>query len=638
MPNPSPNNAAKTRVGTSIRRFPSFLLGLVLLGVLSPLTAPNTAHADTDSDRELLDLYYEPHDLTVASATRSPRPLSRSAENITVISADDIEALNAHTLADVLATIPGVQVGYNTAPGAAASFEFAGATTRHIQVLIDGVPLNDQLDSFPLAGEVPVQIIERIEVIKSPASSAWSSAIGGIVNVVTKEPAQHAPFTGAASFSGGENGTRDTRAELSGTIDQFGYYLSGGHLQSNGFRPFSATENNNLYAKLRWSLSDRGSIRLTANYLNTAPHEGIYSGVLSSRLTNRQFQTTLALDYALTDKLTFNAMVKGTRLDYNRYATYLPTGEPYLFYTVANDEKTAGGATTVTWRQGLHTLASGFEFDHNSSETIKAGVKIIDVTNDKYGFFLNDTIAWERFTLTPAVRYELTSHAGNHFSPSLGATLSLTDKTLLRVYTASGYSLPLLNPDYAAQERGWTLQAGIESTEIPYLWLKGTWFRNTVDRITDYEYKYDENSDSWKEIRHSDRHVREGVEVQAKTASFYNSWLTAGYVFTDAKNRRTGDEIPGIARHTWDMGMHYDDRTFRGSITGYFRWWNNPGADGQYKDFIWDINAGWRFYRKGSTEAELFATGHNLFDGKQYQMEPYINPDRWFEGGLRIKW
>uniref|UniRef100_A0A831UAL1 TonB-dependent receptor n=1 Tax=Geobacter metallireducens TaxID=28232 RepID=A0A831UAL1_GEOME len=634
MPAPSPFNTAKTRVGTSFRRFSSLLLGLFFLVVLSILTAPRTVHADTDSDRELLELYYEPHDLTVTSATRSPRPLSRSAENITVISADEIEALNAHTLADVLEKIPGVQVAYNTAPGAAAGFEFAGATTRHIQVLIDGVPLNDQLDNFALVGGVPVQIIERIEIVKSPVSSAWSSALGGVVNIVTKEPSQHGPFTGSASFSGGENGTRDARGEFSGTIDRFGYYLSGGNLQSNGFRPFSATENNNLYAKLRWNLSDGGSVRLTVNYLKTAPQEAIVLDLISSRLTNRQLQSTLALDYALTDRLTFNAMLKGTRLDYNRFVTLLATGEPYLPRTVANDEKTVGGATTLTWRQGLHTLTGGVEFDHGSSEFIKAGVKTIDVTNDKYSFFLNDTIAWERFTLTPAVRYELTSHAGDHFSPSLGATLSLTDKTLLRFYTASGYSMPLLNPDYASQERGWTLQAGIESSEIPYLWLKGTWFRNTVDRITAYEY----NTDTWEEIRLSERHVREGVEVQAKTASLFNSWFTAGYVFTDAKNRRTGDEIPGVARHTWDLGLHYDDRTFRGAVTGHFRWWNNPGGGGQYKDFIWDLNAGWRFYQGRNAEAELFVTGHNLFDGKQYPLEPYVNPDRWFEGGLRIKW
>jgi len=626
MPIQSPSNPAKTRVGTSFRRFSSLLLGLFFLSALSILLAPHAAHADTDSDKELLELYYEPHELTVTSATRSPRPLSRSAENITVISADEIEALNAHTLADVLTTIPGVQVSLNTAPGAGAVLEFAGATTRHIQVLIDGVPLNDQLENFALIGAVPVQIIERVEIVKSPASSSWSSALGGIVNVVTKEPAQRAPFTGAASFAGGENGTRDARGELSGTIDRFGYYLSGGNLQSNGFRPFSATENNNLYAKLRWSLADRGSIRLTVNYLKTAPHEGIFFDLFTSRVTNRNLQSTLSLDYALTDMLTFNAMLKGTRLDFNRYVNLIGTGP---LQEVANDEKTAGGAATLTLRQGVHTLTGGVEFDHGSSKTIVNDAVFADVNNDKYGFFLNDTIAWERFTLTPAVRYELTSHAGDHFSPSLGATHSLTDKTLLRFYTARGYSLPLLSPAYASQERGWTLQAGIESTEIPYLWLKGTWFRNTVDRIVEYD-------DLGNQV--SARHVREGVEVQAKTASFFNSWLTAGYVFTDAKNRRTGDEIPGVARHTWDLGLHYDDRTFRGALTGHFIWWNNPGYNGQYKDFIWDLNAGWRFYKGRNAEAELFATGHNLFDGKQYHMEPFINPDRWFEGGLRIKW
>ncbi|WP_318258812.1 hypothetical protein [Geobacter anodireducens] len=105
------------------------------------------------------------------------------------------------------------------------------------------------------------------------------------------------------------------------------------------------------------------------------------------------------------------------------------------------------------------------------------------------------------------------------------------------------------------------------------------------------------------------------------------------------KNLQTDEKLPGVARHIWDLGFHYDDRTFRGALTGAYRWWNTPGDWGaKYNNFIWDLNLGWRFFRSDNTEAELFATGHNLFNGAQYHDEVFKNPSRWFEGGLRIKW
>ncbi len=626
MPTPSPNNAAKMRVGISFRRFSSFLLGLVFLAVLSTLTAPHTAHADTDSDRELLDLYYEPQDLNISAASRSPRPLSRSAENITVITAEDIARLNAHTLTDVLNTVPGVQVDLRGAPSIGSTFEYSGSPHSHILVLIDGIALNDQLDNFTLVGQVPVQNIERIEIVKSPASSAWGSALGGVINVITKEPQKNSQFGGMAYFSGGENGTRDGRGELSGTVGSFGYYLAGGNLQGNGFRAFNASERSDLYAKLRWDIPDnRGAVRLTMNYQKSADEEALISWRdASPRFKNRQLLSSLSLDYALSDRLTLSSILKASRLDYNKYEHITSTGEASAF--ISNDENTAGGAAILTWRQELHTLTGGLEYDHGESDTSTTYPawpdynSKINVNNDKWGFFLSDTIAWERFTLSPAVRYDLTSATGDHFSPSIGATFNLTDKTIIRAFAAKGYSLPRLRPEYRVPNEGWSIQGGLETSEIPYLWLRGTWFRSTYEPP-------------------NDREVREGVEVEAKTVPIFNTWVTGGYVFTDAKSRATDSEIDGVARHTWDLGVHYDDKTIRGSLIGHKIWWNTPRDwGGKYTNFIWDLNLGWRFFRNNNTDAEIFFTGHNLLDGKQYPDGDFANPDRWFEGGLRIKW
>jgi vitamin B12 transporter len=129
------------------------------------------------------------------SASRSPKPLSQSPENITIVTARDIEIINAHTLADVLATIPGIQTHVLGGPGSSTYTYIQGASFPHTLVMLDGAPLN-KISNFSDVGSVPARIIERIEIVKGSASSAWGPALGGVINVITKSPDKR-PVSGA---------------------------------------------------------------------------------------------------------------------------------------------------------------------------------------------------------------------------------------------------------------------------------------------------------------------------------------------------------------------------------------------------------------------------------------------------------
>ncbi|WP_187148452.1 TonB-dependent receptor plug domain-containing protein [Geobacter metallireducens] len=602
-------------------------------------------HAAEESDSNLLELYYEPSDLAVSAATRSPRPLSRSAEDITVVTAAEIEAQNAHNLAEVLNRVPGVQVDLRG--GLVTDYSLLGSSFRHVLVLVDGVSMSNLSDNAAVIAQIPVGNIERIEIVKGPASTAWGSALGGVINVITKSPRETAIPGGSASFSGGERGTRDAQGELTGTMGRLGYYLSGGNVRSDGFRPHNASDSNNLYAKLLWSLRDKGSIRFTINYLKGAAGEGVFplparllpilsEGTVTSDLETSRLTSTLALNYHLTERLALDLALKGSLLDADSRRYFLTSGD--TFQLVDNKEEAAGASALLTWRQGLHTVVGGMDFDHGHTKTSSDTFTLLGTfpapsegTNDKWGFFLNDTIAWERFTLTPALRYDRTSRDGEFWSQSLGATVNLTDRTLLRANYARGYSLSTINFDPAfTNERIWAIHAGIETTEIPFLWLKAGWFRNTARDVAVNGERL--------------RLLKEGFEVEARTTPFFDTWLSLGYVFIDARNADTDRRLQEIPRQTWDLGLHYDDRTFRGALLGHYIWWNEPSTRGgiafnaRYDDFIWDLNLGWKAYKGQNAEAELFFTGHNLFNGRQYTNEIFVNPSRWFEGGLRIKW
>jgi vitamin B12 transporter len=74
------------------------------------------------------------------------------------------------------------------------------------------------------------------------------------------------------------------------------------------------------------------------------------------------------------------------------------------------------------------------------------------------------------------------------------------------------------------------------------------------------------------------------------------------------------------------------------SIRGHYIWWNAEiSFKGKYSSFIWDLNFLKTVYRSDKRAVELFLTAHNIFNGSQYLQEPFKNPRRWIEGGLRIK-
>jgi vitamin B12 transporter len=604
------------------------LLPLLLLSSGGP------ALAAFEEDMETLGLYYDSKDLVV-SATRNPRPISQSAENITVITARDIENMGAHTLVDVFANVPGIQTSDQGGPGTNWEFIIWGARAeKHVLLMVDGVALNQQSDQFIDLRGIPIQNIERIEIVKGPGSSSWGSALGAVINIVTKAPMDDKKFGGRASFSAGERGTRDTRGELSGTVGPLGYYLFAGNLRSDGFRPNTAVDLNDFYGKLRWELPNMGSLQFTIAYDRGGLGNGDTSSVdFLDRIKSQNFFSTLSLNYPLTDRIDLDLSLRTRYIKNINPVEILSTEDSIV---TLGRESTHGGSAKLTWRGGFHTLAAGFDYDHIDSYlsetdrdaggnlTFKESTRIF---SDKYGLFLNDTLSLGPFAVTPGLRYDWMRQSGDFFSPSFGVAWNPTDKITLRTYWARGYNLPDLRKD-DPEQKVMTVQAGVETTYIPWLWLKATYFWN---RLTDV---LDPSTDSLT------KQIKQGVEVEGKTVPLFNTSLSAGYTFIDCKDDETGERIKNLPRQLLKLGLHYDDKqhTFRGSLLGRYGWLNSrPEFNGKYTAMIWDLNLAKQVLNFKGTKLELFFNAHNLFNGSQYSLDLFKNTPRWFEGGVKFE-
>ena len=101
---------------------------IALMAVQLPFSWP--AFGQSDEDNKFLLLYFNEDDLYVESSTRGRKSLTQAAENITIVTAQDIKRMNAHTLADVLNTVTGVQVFLTGGPGSIAQASIQGSENQ----------------------------------------------------------------------------------------------------------------------------------------------------------------------------------------------------------------------------------------------------------------------------------------------------------------------------------------------------------------------------------------------------------------------------------------------------------------------------------------------------------------------------
>jgi len=598
-------------------------MGLLL--ILTCLFA-HTAHGEEGEDT--LGLYTSWQEQSVSTG-RASKPLSHTPENVTVISTREIEALNAHTLADVLATIPGIQLENLSGPGGFVYTNIQGSKFNHVLVLVDGVALNNLSDNFPDVGLVPTRIIERIEIVKGAASSSWGQALGGVINVITKAPEQGRPISGSASVSLGKLTTSDDGVELSGTSGRFGYYLSGGYLGSNGLLPNTQLFSNNVYGKLSYDLHNQGRISATFNNTNANRGEFAFSPFKADDAV-RYLNATLAYCTDLSKPLALEISTRHTARRMEVTASMIDSGD--ILKNATNREEASGADVKLIWRTTDNLLVAGGDYEHAEYTSIDSLVQVdkLERSVDRWGVYLNDTLTLGAMTISSGARFDRTQSGGDQFSPTLGATWRLSGTTILRGYTARGFSLPALSLDRPA-EKVWTSQVGIESSAIPYLWFKETLFRNDTWDVTAYN---PENGESF-----SDRHITLGSETEARTIPIYNTSLGMGYTFTDTTRSSDDSQVKGVPRHTVQLALRYDDlHLLRGVLTGRHIWWNADPADkGRYYGMIWDLHLGATLFKRERNSLELFFSGHNLFNTSQYTNQFFPTPGRWFEGGLKMR-
>ena len=127
------------------------------------------------------------------TASRIQEPTSVAPQAVSVVDSATIRSQGVTTVAEALTLVPGVEITDKGAAGAQLSATIRGSTSNQVLVLVDGVRANDPLTGLADLTRLPLDNVDRIEVVRGGSSSLYGGdAVGGVINIITKK--QPRPF------------------------------------------------------------------------------------------------------------------------------------------------------------------------------------------------------------------------------------------------------------------------------------------------------------------------------------------------------------------------------------------------------------------------------------------------------------
>ena len=640
---------------------PCFPRGQAPLAAAALLCCLPLAQVAQAADGDPLAMYFDDSQM-VEVATRAAKPITQVAENVTIISGEEIEAIHAQSLAEVLDRVAGLSVSGHPADFNGASWVYIqGSREEHVLVLIDGVRLNSAMSGAADLSHIPLRIIKRIEIIKGPGSAVWGSSQGGVINIITKSPAPGTRPTGSVAGELGERGVGAYEADIAGKVDRVGYFLYAGQQESNGLLNNRYYDAGRAYGKLTVDLPHQGLLTFSGMAVDPHWRTGDFdyaAPYFSEDLRDRSHFVTANYDTVLTESLHLNLGARDYErnfIDNRDILSSSPEGEPgALFYKANWHERSQGANGLLTWHDSWQQVALGAEINRSKMDTVTDygpwtqtnwGAPSQDESRpgfeETWGLFVNDTLRLDKLTLTPGIRYDQHSISGSLFSPSLGATYLLRPDTLLRATAARGFQNPILsyiagggiwdnpNPELKPEEVS-SLQVGVENRTLAFMSVKVDAF---LHHVTD---TWVDDGGHWMNGGSSER---KGVEAGLETTPWHDLSLAANTTYTlVTPEEAQADSSSSTAAN---LILRYRDTVgWKGELAGHYIWWAHDkvgNTDGQAADMIWNLSLGRTVYSSDWLSCELYAKVYNLLNGNATLDAAYYSmPGRWLLAGMRV--
>lgn len=173
-------------------------------------------------------------DTMIVTAARAAQTVDDTLASVSVITKEDIDKYQYKTIAEAIGALPGVVISNLGGLGKQTSIFLRGTESNHTQILLNGTKLATNATGAPQIEHIPLNLIERIELVRGPQSGLYGSgSIGGTIQIFTKKGSGN--LTPHLSVGFGTHDTKETTFGVSGGDANTWYNLSGGYTETNGF-------------------------------------------------------------------------------------------------------------------------------------------------------------------------------------------------------------------------------------------------------------------------------------------------------------------------------------------------------------------------------------------------------------------
>ena len=479
----------------------------------------------------------------VVSATRFDIPLDQSHASVSVISSEDLEQKQIERVTDALREVPGLSVVQTGTAGQLTSVFMRGLPSEDMQVLLDGIPINQGLSGAMNFADFTTDNIDRIEVVRGPQSTLYGPrALAGVIQIFTKQG------TGAPQgMVAGEGGSYDTFrewGESDGKIDGFDYSIAASRLDTENARPNNNYRNTDAIANVGWSPNE--TLRIGSLFTYSVSDTGNPNTIFDPRpidhfLTER-WLIGPHIDWSATDwwqhKLIFD-------YDHERQINN-PNEDGFVGPTRALFER-----TQVDYQNDLRptswlTLTSGFFYSCVNAGQERPFVLfgptfISDDTEEIAGFAQATLTPVENLIFVAGGRFDHFNNFGGVWTYRVAGSYKIdkTDTTL-HSSVATGFSPPSSqdkifgnNPNLEPEKDfGWDI--GIEQR----LWerrvtLGLTYFHNDLSNVIGFNGLFQTLNLGAAETQ--------GLEAELRAQPIAGLVFTASYTYLDARKTSSAD-------------------------------------------------------------------------------------------------
>ena len=507
--------------------------------------------------------YYKLSEVVV-SATKTSANTLQLASSISVIDAEQISNSNSNNVFDLLKNETGINFTRQGGNGTLSNIYIRGSNSSHTLVLIDGVEVNLTNDPSGVYdfSALPVDNIERIEVLRGPQSTLYGSdALAGVINIITKKG------NGSPKFSllteAGTYNTYKGLIGLNGSIQKLNYSFALSKTISDGFsaasEKYGNTEKdgytfNNFSSVLGYALNDQTEINLYTRFLKSESDNDQFGGMFGDDPTYLTKQEEYSVrgegkikllngDWNQKLGLTFIRNVRKNSFD---------TSSASVYYSNALYD---GRRYKIDWqndfnlgKSNLLTAAIEFEKEESSSEYYSFNYILLpnyasvipkkDVNT--ISAFLQDQIKFdESLFITLGTRVDNHNKFGSQFTYRIAPAFMLWETgTKFKATIGTGFKAPslyyLYDPSYGNEELkpeksfGW--DAGIEQYIFSQDFTIGTtFFYNKFSDMFGFDFM------TFKTIN-INQAVTKGLEVFLETKLLNKVQVKANYTYTDARD------------------------------------------------------------------------------------------------------